>query len=67
MTPFCKAKFLNQIGKLTSLFSRMTTTIGTRGSSDLFRDVRGFSLKFYTKEGNYDRNTLLLSLILLLD
>ena len=32
----------------------MSTTIGPRGSSDLLRDVRGFALKFYTEEGNYD-------------
>lgn len=32
----------------------MSTTIGSKGSSDLFRDIRGFALKFYTEEGNYD-------------
>ena len=54
MTPFCKAKFLSTIGKRTPLFARMSTTIGSRGSSDLLRDVRGFALKMYTEDGNYD-------------
>lgn len=51
---YTKARFLSQVGKRTSLFCRMSTTIGSRGSSDLLRDVRGFALKFYTEDGNYD-------------
>jgi catalase len=54
MSRFTKASFLPKLGQRTPLFARMSTTIGSRGSSDLFRDVRGFALKFYTNEGNYD-------------
>ena len=54
VSKWCKAAFLSQVGKRTPLFSRMSTTIGSKGSSDLFRDIRGFALKFYTEEGNYD-------------
>ena len=38
----------------TPVFSRMSTTIGSKGSSDLFRDIRGFAVKFYTGDGIYD-------------
>ena len=51
---YCKAKFLSNIGKKTKLFARMSTTMGSRESPDLFRDVRGYALKFYTEDGNYD-------------
>ncbi|MEO8150286.1 MAG: catalase [Bacteroidia bacterium] len=51
---FTKAKFLNDTSKPTSVFVRFSTVAGSRGSSDLARDVRGFSVKFYTEEGNYD-------------
>ncbi|CDW91299.1 catalase [Stylonychia lemnae] len=54
VTKYTKAKFLQNIGKRTPLFCRMSTTIGSRGSSDLLRDIRGFALKFYTEDGNYD-------------
>lgn len=47
------AKFL-QPGKRTPVFARFSTVAGPVGSSDLPRDVRGFSVKFYTEEGNYD-------------
>ena len=49
-----KAKFLQTPGKRTPVFVRFSTVAGSRGSSDLARDVRGFSVKFYTEEGNYD-------------
>ena len=49
-----KAKFLQTPGKRTPVFVRFSTVAGSRGSTDLARDVRGFSVKFYTEEGNYD-------------
>ncbi len=54
LEPYTKAKFLNDISKPTPVFVRFSTVAGSRGSSDLARDVRGFSVKFYTEEGNYD-------------
>ena len=51
---YTKAKFLNGKGKRTPLFARFSTVAGFRGSTDLARDVRGFAVKFYTEEGNYD-------------
>jgi catalase len=51
---YSKAKFLNDALKPTPVFVRFSTVAGSRGSSDLARDVRGFSVKFYTEEGNYD-------------
>lgn len=49
-----KANFLNQAGKKTPVFVRFSQVIGFRGSSDMVRDVRGFAVKFYTEEGNFD-------------
>lgn len=54
LSMFTKAKLFSSVGKRTKVFSRLSTTIGSRGSSDLLRDVRGFAVKFYTEEGNYD-------------
>lgn len=51
---FTKAGFLNTLGKKTPVFARFSTVQGSRGSTDLARDVRGFSVKFYTDEGVYD-------------
>lgn len=51
---FTKAGFLQQAGERTPLFCRFSTVAGSRGSTDLARDVRGFSVKFYTQEGIYD-------------
>ena len=51
---FTKAKFLTEVGKRTPVFTRFSTVAGSRGSTDLARDVRGFAVKFYTDEGNYD-------------
>jgi len=42
------------VGERTPLFTRFSTAAGNRGSTDLARDVRGFAVKFYTKEGNWD-------------
>ncbi len=51
---YTKAGFLNEVGKETPVFVRFSTVAGFRGSTDLARDVRGFAVKFYTDEGNYD-------------
>src|ERR1700730_12122611 len=51
---YTKAKFLNDTSVQTPVFVRFSTVAGSRGSSDLARDVRGFAVKFYTEEGNYD-------------
>src|SRR5882672_7937165 len=49
-----KAAFLQNPRKKTPVFARFSTVAGSRGSSDLPRDVRGFAVKFYTEEGNFD-------------
>ncbi len=54
MGKFTKAAFLNDTSIDTPVFVRFSTVAGFRGSTDLARDVRGFSVKFYTTEGNYD-------------
>ncbi|WP_158798447.1 catalase [Pedobacter sp. L105] len=51
---FTKAGFLNDTAVKTPVFVRFSTVAGSRGSGDLARDARGFSVKFYTQEGNYD-------------
>lgn len=54
MADFTKAKFLQDALVKTPVFVRFSTVGGSRGSADSVRDVRGFSVKFYTEEGNYD-------------
>lgn len=54
MKKYTKAKFLQEPGKKTPVFVRFSTVVGSRGSGELARDVRGFAVKFYTEEGNYD-------------
>jgi catalase len=54
MRPYTKAKFLQDPSKKTPVFVRFSTVVGSRGSADTVRDVRGFSTKFYTEEGVYD-------------
>ena len=51
---YTKAAFLSQVGKQTDLLVRFSTVGGEKGSSDTARDPRGFAIKFYTEEGNYD-------------
>lgn len=51
---YSKAAFLNDTSKPTPVFVRFSTVAGSRGSSDLARDVRGFAVKFYTDQGNFD-------------
>lgn len=54
LSEFTKAGFLSAKGKKTPVFTRFSTVAGFKGSTDLARDVRGFAVKFYTEEGNYD-------------
>ena len=54
MAQYTKAKFLQDPSSKTPVFVRFSTVAGSRGSTDLARDVRGFAVKFYTEEGNYD-------------
>jgi len=54
MAAVTKAGFLNDTSIETPVFVRFSTVAGSRGSSDLARDVRGFAVKFYTQEGNFD-------------
>jgi catalase len=54
ITRYTKAKIFSQIGKKTPMFARFSTVAGERGAADAERDIRGFALKFYTEEGNWD-------------
>jgi catalase len=54
VTKYTKAKFLSKIGKKTEVFARFSTVGGEKGSADAERDPRGFAVKFYTEDGNYD-------------
>lgn len=54
MEKYTKAGFLQDPSVKTPVFTRFSTVAGSRGSTDLARDIRGFSVKFYTEQGNYD-------------
>ncbi len=54
ITRFTRAKIFSQVGKKTDMFARFSTVAGERGAADAERDIRGFALKFYTEEGNWD-------------
>lgn len=54
LTQYTKAQFLSDASIETPVFVRFSTVAGSRGSTDLARDVRGFAVKFYTQEGNFD-------------
>jgi catalase len=54
MTKYTKAAPFKEAGKITPVFVRFSTVAGERGSKDTARDVRGFAVKFYTDEGNWD-------------
>jgi len=61
ITRYTKAKIFSEVGKKTELFTRFSTVAGERGAADAERDIRGFAVKFYTEEGNWDlvgNNTL---------
>ncbi|MBN2450930.1 MAG: catalase [Lentisphaeria bacterium] len=51
---YTRAKIFSEVGKQTEVLGRFSTVAGEKGSADTVRDVRGFALKFYTEEGNWD-------------
>lgn len=54
ITKYTRAKIFSEVGKKTELFVRFSTVAGERGAADAERDIRGFAVKFYTEEGNWD-------------
>ena len=54
ISKYTKAKIFSQVGKKTEMFVRFSTVAGERGAADAERDIRGFAMKFYTEEGNWD-------------
>lgn len=54
ITQYTKAKIFSEIGKQTDMFVRMSSVAGERGAADAERDIRGFSMRYYTEEGNWD-------------
>ena len=54
VTNFTRARFLSAVGKRTEVFARFSTVAGSRGAPEAVRDPRGFAVKFYTEDGNYD-------------
>ncbi len=54
ITKYTKAKIFSEVGKKTDLFMRFSTVAGERGAADAERDIRGFAIKFYTEQGNWD-------------
>lgn len=54
VTEYTCAKLFSHIGKQTEVFVRFSTVAGERGAADAERDIRGFAVKFYTEEGNWD-------------
>src|SRR5690606_23159992 len=53
-TKYTRAKILSEVGKKTEMSARFTAVAGERGAADAERDIRGFGLKLYTEEGNWD-------------
>ncbi|MCX2731080.1 catalase [Saccharopolyspora sp. NFXS83] len=54
ITRYTAASIFSEVGKKTEMFARFSTVAGERGAADAERDIRGFALKFYTDEGNWD-------------
>ncbi|MFB0917551.1 MAG: catalase, partial [Clostridiaceae bacterium] len=54
ITKYTKASIFSEVGKKTEMFARFSTVAGERGAADAERDIRGFALKFYTEDGNWD-------------
>lgn len=54
ITRYTRAAIFSEVGKQTEMFARFTTVAGERGAADAERDIRGFALKFYTEQGNWD-------------
>jgi catalase len=65
ISKYSRAKIFSQIGKETRMFIRFSTVGGEKGSADSERDPRGFAIKFYTEDGNWDlvgKNSPILSI-----
>ncbi|PRY04468.1 catalase [Paraburkholderia sp. BL25I1N1] len=54
ITKYTRARIFSEVGKKTEMFVRFSTVAGERGAADAERDIRGFAMKFYTEEGNWD-------------
>lgn len=54
ITCYTKAAVFSEVGKKTPMFARFSTVAGERGAADAERDIRGYALKFYTEQGNWD-------------
>jgi len=54
ITRYTRARVFSEVGKKTDLFVRFSTVAGERGAADAERDIRGFAVKLYTEEGNWD-------------
>lgn len=54
ITRYTRAKIFSEVGKKTEMMVRFSTVAGERGAADAERDIRGFAMKFYTEEGNWD-------------
>jgi len=54
ISKYTKAMLFSEVGKKTDLFVRFSTVAGERGAADAERDIRGFAVKFYTEQGNWD-------------
>ncbi len=54
ISKYTRAKMFSEVGKKTDVFARFSTVAGERGAADAERDIRGFAVKFYTEEGNWD-------------
>ncbi|NLC44277.1 MAG: catalase [Clostridiales bacterium] len=54
ITKYTKASIFSEVGKKTEMLARFSTVAGERGAADAERDIRGFAMKFYTEEGNWD-------------
>ncbi|MFA5713817.1 MAG: catalase [Bacteroidales bacterium] len=54
ITKYTKAKLFSKVGNSCEIFARFSTVAGERGAADAERDIRGFAVKFYTEEGNWD-------------
>lgn len=67
LKPYTVAKFLQEPGTRTPVFCRFSNFIGSKGSKDTAVDIRGFAVKFYTEEGNYDSLSLQFPVFILAD
>src|SRR3546814_5146727 len=54
ISKYTKAKLFSKVGNEAEMFARFSTVAGERGAADAERDIRGFAVRFYTEEGNWD-------------